>query len=375
MKTILKQIVFATLWAFLSIRSISVHAQSEEQKLIEAISKDPENSKLYEDLALVYYKANNWNASIENLNKAIQKNPKDTVFYYDLATVYDTQKNDAGKLEAYKLFAKNLPCADAYNNIAFIYFAQKDYPNAISNFKQAFKYDPTDYKCVNNIGICYEQGGKLDSAGPYFEKSVSINPKYGKPYIGIARYYDKKGDLKKYVENYEKAIAFDETGALKYSQQNEDEYADFMKKKEIVKNPTADAYCGLADSYFNRKDYQAALRTYQTALTKDPNHGQAQFQIGLIYLQMLEKPDYDKAISYLSKSVLHLKSDMDRMAGYENLGYAYELKKDYNTALVNYQKGVEIDPNFAKTIYFKMSRVYDKIGDPKKADLYKRKSY
>lgn len=77
--------------------------------------------------------------------------------------------------------------------------------------------------------------------------------------------------------------------------------------------------------------------------------------LGIAYM---EKEQYDEAISQFEKAV---QMDPTFEIGYYNLGVAYTGKGQYEEALARYQKVLQIDPDHAQT-HFKLGSIYQRRG-------------
>ncbi len=76
--------------------------------------------------------------------------------------------------------------------------------------------------------------------------------------------------------------------------------------------------------------------------------------IGVVYAA---KKDYDTAIRDYNKAI---ELDPNYAAAFCNRGIAYYNKKNYDTAIRDYDKAIEIDPNFAEAFYNRGLAYYNK---------------
>ena len=74
---------------------------------LEAIKKNPEDSDLHYNLAVVYLKNNQYADAAGSLKKAVSLNPKDKNAYYNLAVLYESYLNDTRQaLEYYSRYLR-----------------------------------------------------------------------------------------------------------------------------------------------------------------------------------------------------------------------------------------------------------------------------
>lgn len=69
-----------------------------------AISKKPQFSEAYNELALTYAMQKNYDEAIKNIKKAIEINPSNGTAYYNLGTYYETENKNKEAADAYRKF-------------------------------------------------------------------------------------------------------------------------------------------------------------------------------------------------------------------------------------------------------------------------------
>ena len=73
---------------------------------LEAVKKNPKNSDLYYNLAVLYLKNNQYADAARSFKKTVSLNPKDKNAYYNLAVLYESYLND--KKQAFDYYAQYL---------------------------------------------------------------------------------------------------------------------------------------------------------------------------------------------------------------------------------------------------------------------------
>jgi superkiller protein 3 len=123
------------------------------------------------------------------------------------------------------------------------------------------------------------------------------------------------------------------------------ESEDVKKEKAAVASlppGTASEYYSKGYDYkWNKKDTDKALEYYLKAVSIDPNHENALFELGYVYN---EKGEYQKAIEYYSRVVALNPRAKD---AFNNIGLAYSRLNDQQNAEKWYKKALDIDPNYA----------------------------
>ncbi|MFK7746979.1 MAG: tetratricopeptide repeat protein [Kordia sp.] len=147
----------------------------------------------------------------------------------------------------------------------------------------------------------------------------------------------KKKDIEKSIQYIEKAL--------------ENLYDDTDEKQ------LSDSYEVLGDVYVYWKQYDLAISNYKIALNA---YSTARLWISLGKTQLLNA-DYDEAIKSFKRILRNSLSRYQQITVYEGLGDAYKALGEYDVALENYNKGLEI----AKTdlIAPKITDLNSKIAD------------
>lgn len=161
---------------------------------------------------------------------------------------------------------------------------------------------------------------------------------------------------------------------------------------------------GLADQYYNRKEFDKAIAYYERAIAIDPGYIEAFLGETLTYRDMNELPRAlaaAKKAALVAESVASLKpknplvrfnlgnaykemGDLEAARGewekaveldpgyseaYNNLGIYYQLGGDYPKAIKMFERSLKNDP-FNSETYYNAGSVYEAMGDTAKAKEY-----
>jgi len=227
--------------------------------------------------------------------------------------------------------------------------------NLILSARNKRKTDP------NGALIILKQG--LDKTGNLGKSRI---------YSEMGSFYAHQHDNEAANDSFEKAIEFNPestTIRLKAALSAAREQKDYLLAERYIhevfriKPDFAPAFFvrGKIESLSN--NLNGALRSYQAAIQRDPNLWEARYNMGLIYLNNLEKPEkaseifaqlalnkpekaefqfnlgkaayaqekWDEAVSHYKKAIQLRKGDYD--IAEVNLSLAYSKKKDFNQAL------------------------------------------
>ena len=135
----------------------------------------------YNNIGIVYNHLGNYSKSKENFIKAISINSKFSEALNNLgATIYENYFSNGLKSESLHEAAEYLtkateinPCyAEAFENLANIYFVLKEYQPAIKNFKSSLKFKPLSINSFENLINSLKHEGLIDEAYKFLEKEA-----------------------------------------------------------------------------------------------------------------------------------------------------------------------------------------------------------
>ena len=275
-----------------------------------------------------------------------------------------------------------------FNEIAFVYNNQGDYPKALEWVQKALKIfekvlgleHPNTATSYHNIASVYFRQGDYTKALEWFQKALEIeekmlgleHPNTATSYHSIASVYFRQGDYTKALELYQKALKI------------------FEKVLGLEHPDTATSYNDIASVYDSQGDYTRALELYQKALKifekvlglEHPDTATTYNNIALVYDN---QGDYSKALEWVQKAlkirekVLGLEHP-DTATSYHNIALVYSRQGDYTKAFEWFQKALEIEEKMlgfehpdTATSYNNIAFVYSRQGDyPKALELYQK---
>lgn len=173
-------------------------------------------------------------------------------------------------------------------------------------------------------------------------------------YVARAIPHWKKGDLNRALEDYNKAIQLDPKTSVYYKVRG-DFYQNQLKDydKAVADYATAiklnpkdvDAYKARGELYESQEKYLEAIKDYQTALKLAPEKLDFDYnKIGDMYKEL---NDYPRALEYYTKAI---NQELDpkyafadtRAATYLNRAQIYMEQEDYDKAIADCDKGLEL---------------------------------
>lgn len=290
-----------------------------------AIAKKPDYADALYEAGWCYNELAQYDEAITYLDKAKRYLSSEAKIYFELAFANaNDDRNDEAITNYKKVLELDPLYSDAAKNLGDIYYNDKDYEHATEYYK---KYIDGNKDVENiyyyRIGWSYNDIGKYEEAANYLEK------------------YEPEADE-------DKAKKWAELG---YAHYKSDEYEIAILDYSTALDSKPDygtAMRGIADCYYDKEDYDNALKYYLQAVeTDEENSRSCYYHIGWIYN---DKENYEDAINVLQKAVEYDDKDAGTR---EELGYAYYMTDKYDDALTQLNKAIELDENSKLGYYYK----------------------
>lgn len=221
-----------------------------------------------------------------------------------------------------------------------------------------------------------EDNKDYQEAIKWYKKANALNPKNGTTYYDLAwcqneleKYEDAVKTAEAGVKVSATAKLYTEYGYALYMLERDPEAIEKYKKALALNAEEKGAVKGLADVYFSDKDYDNAEIYYKKCITLGKEPKVANYKLGYI---ANEHEKYQKAVEY---ELAAIKIDDEYASAYNELGYAYSQLNQKSTALDNYIKACNLNPDNA--IYAaNVADIYYAVKDledlDKAAEYYKK---
>lgn len=186
--------------------------------------------------------------------------------------------NQGKSLEALALFencvAEDSTFSEAYLNISYIYFDQKNYIKSLFNAKKALKYNQFQSSIYIQSGKCLYHLEEYDSSIYYINKGISFGAKDEYDFIYLAKSYSKTGAHRDAIFYYSKAIEINGNNYVTY-------------------NERGAAYYELGEFEQSKIDIEKALSINPQSISAITNMARVSLALG----------DNETAINYIDKGI------------------------------------------------------------------------
>lgn len=310
---------------------VNAEALKNFKKLIDTYPNSLESEDAFDNIKLIYLEEGNpdeYAAYMRQLGRPLSVNTEDSLTYGAAEKLYDDQ-NFNGALAAFGNYLQKFPdgayALDANMNRADIYYARKDWANALTAYEAVTANAPNKYA---------ERAVLTAARINFFEL---------KNYTGAEKYYAQLKQITSSQENKLEAMR----GLLRchYQQEKWTEALENAKELTAAKGSSTDdkslADMAIAKSYQVSGEYDLAITNFKLVvqLNKAALGAEARYEIADCWFRVNKLPEAEKAaFETINKSGSY---DYWITKAYILLGDIYFRQKDYFNAKATFQSVVD----------------------------------
>jgi len=233
----------------------------------EKKDKIDKNVTVEEHFQLARYAAEkgNLDEAVRQYEKVLELDPKNARAHLNLGIVYGRQNNliaeppkDIVDLAGYHL--EQLPKKSLWKK-------------EISEYNEALRIDPNFAEAHFNLGVAYQEKGKLKEAIAEYEKALQIYPKYLEAHNNLGILYFRRGMLDQALAEYQRTIE--------------------------IKPDYAKGYYNIGSVYREKNKIDEAITSFQKALEINPSFGEAHYCLAVMYY---EKQEFKLAVEHCDQA-------------------------------------------------------------------------
>jgi eukaryotic-like serine/threonine-protein kinase len=168
--------------------------------------------------------------------------------------------------------------ADAHLCMGIVDRGTGKYEQAVQQFQQAIRIDPTDDRPYKELGRVYGKLNRLTEAEETFKQAIRIRPSYWGAYNQLGVFYYNQGRIQDAIDTFKKVtqLAPDNFAALSnlagmYLAAGQYNAAIEAAQKSITIRPSAQAAANLGIAYFYQHRYDDAVASDKRAAALDGN--------------------------------------------------------------------------------------------------------
>lgn len=273
---------------------------------------------------------------------------------YNEGTTAFENKNYA---EAIKQFKKAIEISPdfilAHSNLAYTYLSDKKVELAEQQFLHLTTIDETAHLPFYELGTLAELKDSTDLAIKYYSNAIDRKNNDKRYYYQRGILYFKLGRYETAVEDFSKVVLIDPKDADAYNDRGsaykltgkiDKAIADYTKAADLNKKSGL-AYNNLGSLYREQKEYDRAIKAYDKAILVDQNNYLAWNNRGFA---KFEKGDYPAALSDFKRVNL---LNPDYAIAYNNIAGVYMEMEEYENVVTYSTKAIERDENLGAAYY------------------------
>jgi tetratricopeptide (TPR) repeat protein len=207
---------------------------------------------------------------------------------------------------------------------------QGEYDDAILEFNEALRADPTNPRYYNSRGNAWRAKGEFDIAISDYNEAIRRDPNFAFAYNGRGSAFYNKGELDRAIADYSEVIRLDPTLAAPYN------------NRALV--------------WRDKRDFDRALADANEALRRDPTSAQAYSARGEIWRF---KGDLDRALADENEAI---RLESQSPLAFQTRGDTYRYRADFARAFADYDQALRLSSEYIPAIVGR-GLTFEKQGD------------
>ena len=289
-------------------------------------------------------------------NQKLELTPNNLTLLFERAKFHMRRENvDLAQQDLEKYLSKDSSNLNVHLAYADVRMALLDLEKGKYHYEYVLLRDSTNTSAYIGMGKMHALLDNSAQALLYLNKALMINPYLSEPYFMKGMIYRsdfyKTGREESWeiaVSSFQTAVeqdpnyysAFVQLGVM-YDEIGDSSALEYYESALTIYPESIEAWYNKGMYYQTRGKIEDALNCYRALHTIDSTWADPYYNEGYIYLLMDE--NLDSAIYYFEQAT-HW--DPTFFQAFNNLGLAYEKKKDLTNAKYYYSKAVEINPDF-----------------------------
>lgn len=234
--------------------------KSAESEFLKSIQLDKNFIDPYKNLLKLNLKTKNFQSAIENGKKVIELDrQKNSISYFNLALAYDLNKDYKQAIKNYKI-VETLNFKEKkilFNNMAKCFLGERNINDAKVYYLKALEFDQNDKFIINNLLILYLRIGDKNNIEQFYKKAQQIDENYIEFKLNKSDYFLSKDKVEEAIE---------------------------ILKSIIQSSKNYIAYTKLAKIYSIINDNKKAVETIEEAITNYPDINDLKSTRGVLHL-------------------------------------------------------------------------------------------
>nr|CAI5863917.1 unnamed protein product [Callosobruchus analis] len=249
------------------------------------------------------------------------------------------------------------------------FYKKKDFANAITHYQKAIEHDPTDITFYNNLAAVYFEQKEYEKCIKECEKAIDIGREnradfklISKSFMRIGNAYRKMRDYKNAKTYYEKSMSEHRTPEVKTLLSEVEKIIKEEEEKSYINPELSEKEKEMGNELFKKGDYATAVKHYTEAIKRNPTDAKLYSNRAACYTKLAA---FDLGLKDCDKCV---ELDPKFIKGWIRKGHILQGMQQHSKAISAFQKALELDPNNAEALagYRACALENNMDGDPEK---------
>ncbi|RZC38599.1 stress-induced-phosphoprotein 1-like [Asbolus verrucosus] len=231
------------------------------------------------------------------------------------------------------------------------FYKKKAFEQAIQHYNKAIEYDPTDITFYNNLAAVYFEQKEFDKCIKECEKAIEIGREnradfklIAKSFLRIGNAYKKLKEYQNAKIYYEKSMSEHRTPEIKTLLSEIEKIIREEERKAYVNPELAEKEKEIGNELFKKGEYATAVKHYTEAIKRNPEDAKLYSNRAACYTKLAA---FDLGLKDCEKCV---ELDPKFIKGWIRKGHILQGMQQPSKAISAFQKALEIDPNNAEAL-------------------------
>jgi tetratricopeptide (TPR) repeat protein len=171
-----------------------------------AVKENPENIEALNNRANLLVLNRKFKEALCDYEQILKKKPNNYKAFFNMAILFGQTGDYEKSIEyANKVLSIKSDFYEVFRLLSSVYYAKGDYCKSIEYANIMIEKQPQNKVTHIYRGLSYIEMNELEKAKKDFDYVLKFEPNVYQAYYGLSKYYEKKKDIKKALENCEKA--------------------------------------------------------------------------------------------------------------------------------------------------------------------------
>lgn len=230
-------------------------------------------------------------------------------------------------------------------------YKKKEFEDALKHYQEAIGHDPTDITFYNNIAAVYFEQKDYEKCIEECNKGIEIGRENRADFKLIAKAFSRIGNAYRKLENwvqaktaFEKSLSEHRTPEVKTILSQVEKKIKETELQAYIDPTKAEEEKELGNEFFKKGDFSVAIKHYSEAIKRNPDDPKLYSNRAACYTKLAA---FDLGLKDCETCVT---LDDKFIKGWIRKGKILQGMQQSSKALAAYQKAIEIDPSNAEAL-------------------------